>query len=104
LRDGDKDVDTLTLLLTVATGLASSIVLAGAKKWTGVLDTKLGKVVKPLQPLLVLGLAVVLPKLGAATGIMPPDATQLVDAPTATLTAVVAREVLARVFGKKEKV
>lgn len=96
-------MDQLTLLLNAAFGIVASAVLGGTKKFTGLADMKIGGVIKPVQPLLVMALAWGLPKLGAAIGLVPPDAAALVDAPTATIAGIVSREVLSRLTGQKKK-
>ncbi len=93
-------VDPFGQLLTYGTAFVTTGALALAKKYTGVADTKIGKLVKPIQPWLVLGLAAVLPRVIHGTPNVP-DAGQLVAAPTATLLAVGAAEVIRRLFPAK---
>ncbi len=85
-------------LVNVAAAFAGSAALGFLKSKTTLLDTKIGKAIKPIQPLLVYGAAVALPvvanKLGLISGL--PDPQMFVDAPTATILAVSAREGLAR--------
>ena len=81
-------------LLMVLAGIASSAILGLFKKATGIADTALGSVLKPLQPLLVLGLTVALPMLGTVLHLTDmPTATAIMAAPASTLLAIVLREI-----------
>jgi hypothetical protein len=94
-------MDGLSLLITALTGLASSFLLGLFKSSTGALDTKIGAAIKPVQPLIILGLSAALPLIIHATGITGSlDPTQLVNAPTATIIGVVAREIATKLTPK----
>lgn len=84
-------------LLMVAAGIASSFLLGAFKKVTGALDTAIGTAIKPLQPVLILGLTIALPMLGAALHLADvPSATVIATAPASTLLAIVLREIARR--------
>lgn len=84
-------------LFTLLSGLLASTVLGVIKKQTTLLDHKIGEFVKPLQPIVVLGVSVALPLLGDALGIANlPTAEVFAAAPATTLAMVAARESLKR--------
>lgn len=89
-------MEVIMELLTAVGALVGSMALGATKKYTGFLDGKIGAVIKPVQPLLVLGASFLLPKAAVALGIAPVDAAQFISAPTATLAVVSAREALKR--------
>lgn len=94
-------VDPLGQLLTYGTAFASTALLGLTKKYTTVFDTAIGKAIKPVQPWLVLMLSAALPRLIHGTPNVP-DAGTLVAAPTATLLAVGAAEVIRRLFPSRQ--
>lgn len=85
-------------LLTYGTAIGTTFALGAAKKYTNAADTWVGRKIKPVQPLLVGILSVALPALIHGTPNVP-DPQQLAVAPTATLLAVAAAEILRRVAG-----
>lgn len=89
-------------LIAVGGTLLGSLALGFTKKWTGALDGKVGSVIKPVQPVVVMAAGLALPflagKLGLVSGV--PDASTFVAAPTATVFTVALREVLSRIKGK----
>lgn len=96
----------VNVFATAAVGFAASFLLGAAKGTIGRaaervfrIDTKITNAIKPVQPLVVLGMAWLLPKAGAAIGIVPPEAADLVSAPLATVLGVAAREGTRRLFG-----
>jgi hypothetical protein len=89
-------------LLNYATGFASVAVLGVVKKYTGIADTKIGAFVRPIQPVLALGLAIGLPFAAKALRLTTEvDPAQVAAAPTATIIAIAAAEVLSRITKKK---
>ena len=87
--------DPLSNLATYATAFAATAALGAVKKYTTVADTWAGKLIKPVQPWVVLGLSMILPHIIRGTPNVP-DASALASAPTATLLAVGAAEILRR--------
>jgi len=88
-------------LVSAAGAFGASLALGFLKKHTGTLDGAIGKAIKPLQPAIVFGAGLALPWLGAKLGLSGPvDPAVFVTAPTATLIAVTARELRARVFAR----
>lgn len=81
---------------------AGSLLFGALKKWTGALDGKIGAVVKPLQPALVMGAGFALPLLTSALGIAAVDPMAFVTAPLTTVALVSTREAYLRVTRKKE--
>lgn len=94
-------MDPIGELAATAGAVLGSLALGAAKKYTGVLDGRIGEAIKPAQPLLVLGAAVLLPWLGQQIGVVPPDPQQFLSAPTATVLTIAAREGLRRWTGGK---
>jgi hypothetical protein len=99
-------VQDVNVFATAAVGFVASLLLGAAKGTIGRaaqqvlrIDTRVTNAIKPVQPLLLFGLAWGLPQIGAALGIVPPDATDLVSAPLATVLGVTAREGMRRLFG-----
>ena len=86
---------------TWAATFAASFLLGATKKYTGLLDARIGAVVKPLQPLLLTVAGIGLPALASALGVGTVDPEAFVSAPAATLIAVTARETLRRLSGAK---
>jgi hypothetical protein len=91
---GDPTFD----LLTYGTAIGTTFALGLTKKYTGIADTWLGSKIKPVQPLLVGILSVAMPMLIHGTPNVP-NPQALAVAPTATLLAVAAAEILRRVAG-----
>lgn len=87
--------DPVTHLATYATAAAATFLLGAAKKYTSLADTKVGSWIKPVQPWVVMGLSVLLPRIIHGTPNVP-DAGALAAAPTATLLAVGAAELIRR--------
>jgi len=83
-------------LVTYASAFAAVAALGAAKKYTSLADTWLGKKLRPVQPWLVMAFSIAIPALIHGSAI-PIDAGQLVAAPTATLLAVGAAEIFARI-------
>lgn len=71
------------------------------KSYTSILDGKIGKVIKPLQPALLTLAGIGLPFLTQSLGIMEIDPAVFVTAPTTTIAMVTMREGLLRARGKK---
>jgi len=91
-------------LVPYLAGLISVAALGGLKKMTTVADRKVAAFIKPVQPLVALGLTIGLPMLGNAIGLVNvPNATTLANAPTATIISVAAAEVFARLTKKSQK-
>lgn len=88
-------------LATFAATFAASAALGFTKKYTSALDGSFGKIVKPVQPLLVTAAGIGLPLLANAIGIGQVDPNAFMAAPTATIVAVSLREVLKRLGGNK---
>jgi hypothetical protein len=80
-----------------------SAALGLLKAHTSILDGKLGAVVKPFQPLLVLAAGIGLPYATAALGIAPLDPTAFVTAPLTTLALISLREGWERAAGRKRR-
>lgn len=89
-------------LLAWIGGIASVAILGTVKKVTGVADTKIGAVLKPIQPVVALGLATALPYVTHALHLTSQvDATQLAAAPTGTIIGIVAAELLSKLQKQK---
>jgi len=97
-------VEEVGNLMVYAFAVLSAAVLGVVKKYTTLFDTAIGDKIKTVQPAIVWGLSLALPwawsQLGLA-GAMP-SAEIMAAAPTATVVAVLAAEISARVFGKKK--
>ncbi len=87
--------DPVQNLATYATAFAATAILGGLKKYTTLADTAIGKAIKPIQPWVVMGLSVLLPRVIHGTPNVP-DPAALAAAPTATLLAVGAAEIFRR--------
>lgn len=81
--------------------LAGSALFGLVKKYTSVLDGKIGRAIKPLQPVVVMGAGIGLPFLTNWLGIAPVDPAALATAPLATVALVSTREVWRRLSGQK---
>jgi hypothetical protein len=90
-------------LIAIGGTLLGSLVLGITKKYTGVLDGAAGKLIKPVQPVVVLAAGLALPWLASKIGLVSgvPDASVFIAAPTATVITVALREALSRLGGKK---
>jgi hypothetical protein len=81
----------LVYLCTIGTSAALGVI----KKYTALLDTALGKVIKPIQPVIVAGLGLVLPWLATQLGLAEVPAADIVaSAPVATVATISFREIL----------
>lgn len=101
-------VGDVNLLATTLLGIGGSLILGGAKLVGGKVATGLGGAdnkitafIKPVQPLILMGLTWGLPILGAKLHIAPPDAAAVTSAPLAALFGVTVREVIRRVTAPK---
>lgn len=87
--------DPLKDLLTYGAVIGTTLALGAAKKYTTIADTAIGRITKPVQPLIALAAGVLLPALIHGTPNVP-DPQALAVAPTATLLVVAAAEVWRR--------
>lgn len=71
------------------------------KSYTGILDGKIGSVIKPLQPALLTLAGIGLPMATQALGITDIDPAMFITAPTTTIAMVTMREGMLRARGKK---
>lgn len=81
--------------------LAGSSLLGGVKKYTRILDGKIGEIVKPMQPVAIMAAGIGLPYLTQALGIGAVDASMFVTAPSATIAMISMREGTRRLRGLK---
>ena len=81
--------------------LAGSALLGTVKSYTSALDGKIGKVIKPFQPVILTLAGIGLPMATQALGIADVDPAMFVTAPTTAIAMVSAREGMLRVQGKK---
>ena len=80
-----------------------SLALGFLKKHTGALDGKIGRAIKPLQPLIVAGAGIGLPYLSNAIGLISEvDPMAFATAPLTTVALVSAREAVVRMRGGKQ--
>lgn len=107
VQDVAADVNVLA---TALLGLAGTFVLGGAKvigtRVAGGLagpDSAITRLIKPIQPVILMGLTYALPKIAAATGVITPDAAALASAPLATIAGVGIRELVRRYLMPKPK-
>lgn len=77
-----------------------SMALGVVKKHTGILDSKIGRALRPVQPFAVLAASIGLPFATQALGIGAVDPATFVSAPLSTLAVVSARETYRRARGK----
>lgn len=77
-----------------------SFALGLVKKHTTVLDGKIGRAIRPLQPLLVASAGLGLPYLTQALSIGAVDPATFVTAPLTTILLVSARETKERILRK----
>ena len=87
--------------MSAAGVFAASALLGLVKRHTSALDARVGRVVKPLQPVLITLAGLALPFATAALGIAPVDASVFVTAPTATIAAVTLREAAGRLRARR---
>lgn len=91
----------MELLLQYVGGVAGVTILGTVKKFTGIADTKIFALVKPIQPLIALGITLGLPYAAHALHLTTTvDPAQVAAAPTATILGIVAAEVLSRLTKK----
>lgn len=81
--------------------LAGSVLFGLVKKYTGVLDGKIGRAVKPLQPVIVMAAGIGLPFLTSWLGIAPVDPAAFTTAPLTTVALISTREAWQRLSGKR---
>ena len=81
--------------------ILGSALLGLTKKYTHILDGKIGGIVKPLQPGLLMAAGIGLPYLTQRLGIGAVDASMFVTAPTATIAMISFREGTRRLRGLK---
>ena len=87
----------MEVLISYVAALAASALLGLIKSTVNFVDPKVTAFIKPFQPVVVALLAVGLPLLCTAIGIVEvPVADVVAQAPLATIVAVTAREVLKR--------
>ena len=91
-------MEFLPNLFSLFGAIAGTALVGVSKKPIASLNATLRNVIKPVQPLVVLGLSVALPAIGSALGIgdMGP-AEAWTNAPLSTLLAVSGREAYKRV-------
>jgi hypothetical protein len=89
--------DPFTNLVTYATAFAVTAGLGAVKKYTTLADTAAFNFIRPVQPWVVMGLSILLPRLIHGTPNVP-DPSALASAPVATLLAVGAAEIFRRFF------
>ena len=100
--NGSDPLGPVVNLTAFAAGIASTFILGGVKKYTGLADTAAWKVVKPVQPLVVGAISLLAyPLIARATGVTDlPPAEIVAQAPTASLVGVLARELFRKVVGQ----
>lgn len=81
--------------------IGGSMLFGTIKSYTGVLDGKIGSVIKPLQPALLTLAGISLPMATQALGITDIDPAMFITAPTTTIAMVTLREGMLRARGKK---
>lgn len=81
--------------------IGGSMLFGTIKSYTGVLDGKIGSVIKPLQPALLTLAGIGLPMATQALGITDIDPAMFITAPTTTIAMVTLREGMLRARGKK---
>lgn len=89
-------------LITYGTVLGTTLALGAVKKYTTAADTWVGRKIRPVQPLVVGALGIALPLLIHGTPNVP-DPNALAVAPTATLLAVAAAEILRHLVPSQPK-
>lgn len=94
------DMSQLTEPVAALGAVGASTALGFVKSKTRLLDTWIGRKLKPVQPLVIYGAAIGLPYLVGALGIAPVDPEVFAAAPTATVATIAAREVLKRIRGR----
>jgi len=90
-------------LLTYGAAFLTTAILGFLKKYTEIADTAFGKLIKPVQPVVVFLFSYGVPWL--ATSVLhlvtPVDPALLASAPTATIIAVACAEILAKLQAPK---
>lgn len=81
--------------------LAGSMLFGLVKKYTKLLDGRIGTAVKPLQPAIITAAGIGLPFLTSWLGIAPVDPAAFTTAPLTTVALVSTREAWLRLSGKK---
>ncbi len=81
--------------------IGGSMLFGTIKSYTGILDGKIGSVIKPLQPALLTLAGIGLPMATQALGITDIDPAMFITAPTTTIAMVTMREGMLRARGKK---
>ncbi|KKN37820.1 hypothetical protein LCGC14_0759640 [marine sediment metagenome] len=81
--------------------IGGSMLFGTIKSYTGILDGKIGSVIKPLQPALLTLAGIGLPMAAQALGITDIDPAMFITAPTTTIAMVTMREGMLRARGKK---
>ncbi|MGE0347390.1 MAG: hypothetical protein AB7N73_14940 [Gemmatimonadales bacterium] len=82
--------------------LGASALFGLVKKYTGLLDGRIGRAVKPLQPAIVTAAGIGLPFLTQLLGIAPVDPAAFTTAPLTTVALVSTREAWQRLSGAKK--
>lgn len=89
-------------LLTYGAAFVTTALLGLIKKYTDLADTAFGRLVKPVQPVVVFLFSYGVPWL--ATSVLhlvtPVDPALLASAPTATIVSVACAEILAKLTAK----
>lgn len=92
-------------IISLISGIVGvGVTLVGKKATQAVTsaDSAIVKAIKPVQPLIAMGVGLLLPKACAAIHLMScPDAGALVAAPVGTVIGISLLEILNRVKGKK---
>lgn len=87
--------------ITILGVLAGSSLFGVMKKYTRILDGKIGDIVKPMQPVVIMAAGIGLPYLTQALGIGEVDPQMFVTAPSATIAMISLREGTRRLRGLK---
>ena len=82
----------LTEILVTVSAFLSSVTLGAIKKFTTLLDGKWTSLIKPIQPIIVAGMATLVPAVTQLLGVELGDPAAWANAPTVTLVLVVLRE------------
>lgn len=89
-------------LVTYLTGFAAVAIIGFGKKLIGKGDSKIVEVIKPVQPLIAVGLTAAAPYIANALHLTTQvDPQQVAAAPLATVVAIASAEVLSRLQKKK---
>lgn len=98
--DPSMELALVDLISIIGVSLGS-LLLGVMKKYTAILDGKIGGVVKPFQPILIMAAGIGLPLLTNLLGIGTIDPQMLITAPSATILVVSMREGSRRILGLK---